>query len=611
MNNFKKLLASAMALTMVTSVIPATSVSADSSTTCSADLYEQGLVTATVDAIVKDIEAAGYTLSNVPFYGQDGSTFNVRGSNTAVRWWNYNAATLQGSTVSDGATLSDVVNSAWVNGLLDIVKGCDAYAGNVKKLAEMENAVNQLKDPTVHSDLSSLFAKNGPLADGISEDEWKGNNSRNFEELYNEYKGYESYLGNIVVGEVGKGAYYDVDEDMYDAFVDNMASFDEAVDDYKNEFYDDFAETYIKELKEVVFAKELELDDNGKYQGDSLEDLKEKLEKVQDSDDYGLCSDEDEIVKIIDTIENIIADLETVDELLDSSSDAQRALRSVRSDVNRLAAAGNDAAALAVIDDFTAEDIENVQTYVEEVVNEFYTYETRQRSSGRYYVREEGTELAVYIDDDDVNTNVRALLKTIFDADERSEDTVYDVLVDTDTTVVTKADLIAIVEEAEGVELKWTYTTGEVDLVEDALDALDLLFPTKPSNVTDEDFNADPYGLNAREERTLKAEQARLERIHSRMENAEAEIIVTKDWWVFENGQWVFYQDGRTVSNVWVADHNNDWYYAGANGVMLTNSWIARDSSLSVWYYVGADGKMVTNTVVDGYTIDANGEWHA
>ena len=103
----------------------------------------------------------------------------------------------------------------------------------------------------------------------------------------------------------------------------------------------------------------------------------------------------------------------------------------------------------------------------------------------------------------------------------------------------------------------------------------------------------------------------KLDAIDDRLGEVEADVEITKDWWVYENGQWVFYQDGRTVSNVWVADHNNDWYYAGANGVMLTNSWIARDSSLSVWYYVGADGKMVTNTVVDGYTINANGEWHA
>ena len=84
-----------------------------------------------------------------------------------------------------------------------------------------------------------------------------------------------------------------------------------------------------------------------------------------------------------------------------------------------------------------------------------------------------------------------------------------------------------------------------------------------------------------------------------------------KNWWVEESDGWTFYQNNVPVENIWVADHNNDWFYAGANGKMLVSSWIARDASGEIWYYVDAEGKMVTNTVVDGYTIDANGEWHA
>lgn len=85
----------------------------------------------------------------------------------------------------------------------------------------------------------------------------------------------------------------------------------------------------------------------------------------------------------------------------------------------------------------------------------------------------------------------------------------------------------------------------------------------------------------------------------------------TKNWWIEESQGWTFYQNGEPVEYHWVADYKNDWYYAGKKGIMLTSSWIARDSSLSVWYYVDENGKMVTNTTIEGCVIDANGEWHA
>ena len=591
MNNFKKLLASAMALSMVTSVLPAVSTNV-SAATC--NIVERDFADTLVEAIATDVAAAGYTLSNIP----NNATTNADGDGQIA--WTNTSALLDG--ISAGATIWEVLEASPIDTVTTVtgsastiienrVNNCSGEDEDATYLAGFVTAVNDLN--TIVDELHTKLTS-GDLSDGvIDSDEWT-----DAEELYNKVVNALPYLDNVATTKYN--------EDKKEQFRDDAAVLEDLVNDYKDEFYDDFAENYITDLEEK-FAKELELNDDGKYQGRSLSALKSALEKEMASDEYALYGDEDEVVDIIDAVEAVISDLETVDEILDSSSDAARALRAVRSKVNNLAGK-TDEDALKVIDTFTAEDIENVQTYVEEVVNEFYTYETRQRSSGRYYVREEGTDLAAYIDNDDVNTNVRKLLTTILDADQKSEDTVYDVLVDTDTTKVTKADLIAIVEEAEGVELKWTYTTTEVDLVTNALDALERLLPTD----ADGDYTGeDPYNLNAREERTLKAERSRLERIWSRMENAEAEIIVTKDWWVFENGQWVFYQDGRTVSNVWVADHNNDWYYAGANGVMLTNSWIARDSSLSVWYYVGADGKMVTNTVVDGYTINANGEWHA
>ena len=582
MNNFKKLLASAMALSMVTSVLPAVSIDVNAADSCS--YTDTTVADETAEKIIYDLRVAGYTVYNVPADEpiEWNSLSSVEGKDTVINVLTSLADRLSCATTDEGKHLAN-------------------FAESVNKLEKSD-------DDSGYIHVLWRMFDTGVLEDGeVSEEDWTAKaDPRNIykgtvAEFYQDVLDTEPYIGNM------SSSINKAEEGRVELYVDQLAEFKDLVADYKNEYYEEFLDEFVTYLtgddeNEGVFTNELAaLEDGNTYSRSNLNNLKTRLEKVKESDEYALYGDEDEVVEIIDAIEGMVADIETVNELLDSSSDAQRALRAVRSDVNRLAAAvGNDEDVLDVIDTFTAEDIENVQTYVEEVVYEFYTFETKQRSSGRYYVDDEPTELAMYIEDGEVNKNVLTILTTILDSDLRSEDTIYDVLVDTDTTVVTKADLIAIVEDAEGVELKWTYTTGEVDLVVDALDALDALLA-----------DGNPYGLTARERRTLTSEQTRLNRIWSRMENAEAEIIVTKDWWVFENGQWVFYQDGRTVSNVWVADHNNDWYYAGANGVMLTNSWIARDSSLQVWYYVGADGKMVTNTVVDGCTIDANGVWHA
>ena len=98
---------------------------------------------------------------------------------------------------------------------------------------------------------------------------------------------------------------------------------------------------------------------------------------------------------------------------------------------------------------------------------------------------------------------------------------------------------------------------------------------------------------------------------------------LTKNAWV---GNYWLGADGRMVTNSWV-DNNN--YYVGSNGVWVRNAkktgWV---QSGSTWYYynsqgqlernrwigdywVGADGRMVTNSWVDNnnYYVGSNGVW--
>lgn len=57
----------------------------------------------------------------------------------------------------------------------------------------------------------------------------------------------------------------------------------------------------------------------------------------------------------------------------------------------------------------------------------------------------------------------------------------------------------------------------------------------------------------------------------------------------------------------WASD-NKGWWIQYADGTYLTNGWWKSPAS-GLWYYMGADGYMVTNTVIDGYTINADGVW--
>ena len=55
----------------------------------------------------------------------------------------------------------------------------------------------------------------------------------------------------------------------------------------------------------------------------------------------------------------------------------------------------------------------------------------------------------------------------------------------------------------------------------------------------------------------------------------------------------------------WLQD-NGTWYYLEASGAMKASQWFEVDGK---WYYVDATGALAVNTTVDGYTVNANGEW--
>ena len=78
-----------------------------------------------------------------------------------------------------------------------------------------------------------------------------------------------------------------------------------------------------------------------------------------------------------------------------------------------------------------------------------------------------------------------------------------------------------------------------------------------------------------------------------------------KKWWVQDNGTWYFLNGAGEMQTGWLQD-NGTWYYLEGSGAMKANQWFEVDGK---WYHVDASGALSVNTVVDGYTVNANGEW--
>ena len=114
--------------------------------------------------------------------------------------------------------------------------------------------------------------------------------------------------------------------------------------------------------------------------------------------------------------------------------------------------------------------------------------------------------------------------------------------------------------------------------------------------------------------------------------NAEYDLVlektdsynVVKDQWVQEEDGWKYYASNKAVtgwkqiegkwyffnaegvSQKWWVQDNGTWYYLEGSGALKVSQWFEVNGK---WYYVDATGALAVNTTVDGYTVNANGEW--
>ncbi|HCW52785.1 MAG TPA: hypothetical protein DG753_03395 [Clostridium sp.] len=77
--------------------------------------------------------------------------------------------------------------------------------------------------------------------------------------------------------------------------------------------------------------------------------------------------------------------------------------------------------------------------------------------------------------------------------------------------------------------------------------------------------------------------------------------------WVKDaNNKWYFLNDSGDMATGWLKDTNGKWYFLNENGDMQSSGWKTVNGK---WYYFYDNGEMASNTTINGYKVNANGEW--
>lgn len=84
--------------------------------------------------------------------------------------------------------------------------------------------------------------------------------------------------------------------------------------------------------------------------------------------------------------------------------------------------------------------------------------------------------------------------------------------------------------------------------------------------------------------------------------NEEGKLVTG---WLKDNNLWYYMDQKGIMQTGWVKD-GTEWYYLNESGIMQTG-WF-KDIN-GKWYYLNSNGSMAYSTVIDGYTLGADGAW--
>ena len=80
---------------------------------------------------------------------------------------------------------------------------------------------------------------------------------------------------------------------------------------------------------------------------------------------------------------------------------------------------------------------------------------------------------------------------------------------------------------------------------------------------------------------------------------------VMQTGWVNVNGTWYYLNKSGAMQTGWLKD-GDTWYFLESTGAMKASQWF---EVAGKWYHVNGSGALSVNTTVDGYNVNANGEW--
>ena len=650
MNNFKKLLASAMALSMVASVLPATNVNAAVDSTCDTtestnlDYYSRlalflrrndvdftsmnsdhmittdmnvfdYVLDAEVDVEVETEETVTFKLSEDGSYVDDGT--NDTNLSYTIVTARINAWRAEGTVTVNGSVLTeDIEESEVIANLAGNAEMTVTYTTTTTGKQNLFDAISEgyarecgtsFDDRTnagyVYEAAVAIKTMFGSDYDGTGRDsELAGMELDKMDmENANDVAKVENWADNL--------------ETFKEKFSTNLTEDQtELVDGKLDEIYSRLGmgagdETYENELSDFVegltegsagFGEVRSLETFLEQETITKAEVRAQIKAIESLKEYRYFKDEPSVQAIIDEYEEMIT---TIDEIIDALNTSKNEAyaeyvsggsKSVKNLVAKLNEGDEDSTDSSyLINNITISAYETLKAFKEEVVDVVWTMESKEfanQAVDRSYKNVFATyqQLRNVMRDFDADYENGTNLLT-FDKVENNWS--WDKLVEHMESV--KADLALIEEELPKLDAI-TLNASDRDLLVQLDDAV--------YNLTDSG------NLTSAQARTVRDAERKVDELFEAYRSKFGTIESTTGWVDMGNGNWNYYEADGTAPTKWICTAPNTWYYV-QNGNMMRNYWVWRDANSA--YYVGDDGVMVYGpTTVNGYELDANGLWH-
>ena len=579
MNNFKKLLASAMALTMVASVMPAVSTNVDAAlkpSICKAETFApvQPVLNWVLDPELTMDDLGSVEFATYKITWDDGQEYSLKDIFTTA---NEEGAEVRLTALKNAVTCADENELEKVQYLYNVASLYVNYLYGHFVIKEIDNP-NFAEYTEAVEHLASL------------------------ETLYYDYNG---NLSN------------DEREAIYAAIVDGN-DYIESLD------YDstDVLKTYVSNLKTTIeqfVENETKNDTSLLRKSITKTELTNFIKNIENDratykDDknatvtltgYKAFKDEEPVVEIMDELDSWFEEIETVEDAVSTKNDIYKTM----SEVVENSVVKNSKGELvhlyrgdAIVDNLTMEDWEVYKEFKEEVIDVIYTMETEKFAS-KYY---DASSKSYFV----TNQELWSALST-FSGEKVNKDTNAGFLAtvyNTSTGVfgwdVLETHMEAVIEAYELIDVELdklvakNLTVNDKDMILALDDAYDYLTNEGKDNLT------------SAEAKEVRRAERTIDELYEAYRVKFGSLAETTGWVDMGNGDWKYFEADGTAPTKWICTAPNTWYYV-QNGVMLRNAWVWRDATSA--YYVGDDGKMLYGpaTTPDGYVIDANGLWHA